>query len=115
MNKSTWLLGIGGVLIGSALFAHQTGKEESARGALLKQAVFLAEANKARVVGIHLTPDGQWQVVPLVDAGEALGWFGNVTRGGHHPDPGTFTVWFDKGERDWRETAFTRAMYGKKI
>ncbi len=112
-SPSTWLLGIGGVLIGSALFGYQTSREEAARGALLKQAVFLAETDKSRVVGIHLTPDGQWQVVPLVDAGAAFGWFGNVTHGGYHPDPGTFTVWFDKGDRNWQGTAFTRAMYGR--
>lgn len=112
-SPPTWLLGIGGVLIGSALFGYQTTRQEASRSALLKQAVFLAEADKSRVLGIHLTPGGQWQVVPLVDAGAAFEWFGNVTRGGYRPDPGTFTVWFDKGERDWRETAPTRALYGR--
>lgn len=112
-SPGTWLLGIGGVLIGTTLFRAQVDKEEAARRALLAHAALLAEADRSRVVGVHLTTNDQWQVVPLTDAQAAFGWFMDMTHGGHRPDPGTFTVWVDKGKQDWRETAFANAMYGR--
>ena len=100
-------------MIGAAISSYRMDREATARRVLLERALFLAEADKARVVGVHLTAAEQWQVVPLADAGAAFGWFGDVTHGGYHPDPGTFTVWVDKGKGDWRETAFTNALYGR--
>jgi hypothetical protein len=108
-----WVLLIGGSLIGGAIYHYQADREASARGALLKQAVFLAETDKSRVVGVHLSADGQWQVLPFVDAGAAFRWFGEVTHGGYRPDSGTFTVWVDKAEDNWRATAPAHATYGR--
>jgi len=110
---SPWTAAIAGTLIGTAIYRHQADKEATARRGLLKQAVFLAEADKSRVVGVQLMADGQWHVVPLADKMAAFRWSVDVTHGGYRPDPGTFTVWIDKGEGDWRESAFAHATYGK--